>query len=359
MKNNCIIGLVSLLFFCSCAENEDFSSTGINADINSSSPISSVFEESGILSGYSDAVSSEFQIIDVIVNGYDGQTLSYEYSGKEYSVTFDYRSFYNDDTINNRPRKTLSEEIINNKLGERIKAKLKIKSDFSFCEYCDVISVNGSFLNNPFKSAHSTQEERDYTLNHIENTKCRLSNCDYTFEVDIKDLPMCMKEIYKDEIKPVFFDGYQFEDGKFLIYELLTYPTYDEFGQLVYGIGNDSYITNNCLGFIGTVQSVKGNEADILLNDGVTTCSIPTYYNDGELRVGTTVTVFIRDKASLYRSGKKKHFDFALVYTDISSLKLNLDSLSGLAYIIPNNLYEIDLELISVEMFNEQSKKSK
>ena len=336
----CAYAAASMLCFCGCADSE-----------TSSEPVS----EEAVLSEAETAVSSdpasaenELRLMDIVVKGYDGEVLTFEHEGREYTVPFDRRCFASDKTLS-EPRKCLSEEVINNTLGEAVKAKLKAGPDFSYIGYCDVLSVNGRCLDTPSDPSRiSAQEEREYNLKHIGGTKCRLSNCDYTFDVDIKDLPMCMKEIYKDELSPVQFSGYCFNDGKFLIYELLTYPVIDEYGQETYGIGRDNYVTNNCLGFIGTVRSIEGDKADIILNDGKTSCTVPTCFTDGDIAVGQDTVIFVNDNASLRESGGNKEYGFALVYTDIESLKLSKTELSETAYIIPHDLYRIDLEAVAV-----------
>lgn len=288
------------------------------------------------------SAAQELTLFDADIKGYDGEVLSFEFAGETYSVRFDHRTFAGDDTADAAiPRKCLSEEIINNPLGEAVKARLRARADFSYIEYCDVVSVNGRVLTNPIDPARTgpaPQEQLDYTLRRTGGTKCTLQNCDYTFEIDVQALPMYMKEIYRDELSPVFFRGYQFTDGRFMIYELLTYPVTDEYGQLVYSIGTDDYVTENCLGFVGTVQSVEGETARILLGDGVTACSVPVYFSDGEVSPGQDAVIFINDTAELWGSGGDKTYDFALVYTDLASLGLDPEALAAAEYIIPKDL---------------------
>ena len=150
--------------------------------------------EEAVLSEAETAVSSdpasaenELRLMDIVVKGYDGEVLTFEHEGREYTVPFDRRCFASDKTLS-EPRKCLSEEVINNTLGEAVKAKLKAGPDFSYIGYCDVLSVNGRCLDTPSDPSRiSAQEEREYNLKHIGGTKCRLSNCDYTFDVDIEE----------------------------------------------------------------------------------------------------------------------------------------------------------------------------
>ncbi|MBR3666128.1 MAG: hypothetical protein IKN66_03085 [Ruminococcus sp.] len=331
---------ISMVCFCACADSKPSSMTVSEEAVSSAAETA---DES-----FSTSDDDKYCLMDVEVKGYNGEVLSFEYEGNTYSVKFDRRSFASDTTLS-EPRKSLSEEVINNALGETVKAKLCAKKDLSYIEYCDVLSVNGRYLENPSDPSHvSSQEDREYTLKRLNGTKCRLQNCDYTFDVDIKDLPMCMKEIYSNELKPVLFSGYLFDDGRFLIYELLTYPVTDEFGQETYGIGKDDYVTNNCLGFIGKVRSINGDKAEILLNDGKTVCTVPTYFSEGEIAVGQNTVIFVDDDASLRGSGEKKEYSFALIYTDTGSLKLSEAELSEAAYIIPHDLYRSDFEAVSV-----------
>ena len=92
--------------------------------------------------------------------------------------------------------------------------------------------------------------------------------------------------------------------------------------------------------FFGTVQSVKDGRASVLLTDGKTTCDVPTYYNDGEVKEGAEVMIVLDAEPSLFGSGEEYKADYAVFYTDPKSILLKKHrDISTLAYALidPDN----------------------
>ena len=86
-------------------------------------------------------------------------------------------------------------------------------------------------------------------------------------------------------------------------------------------------------GFFAVVQSVSEDTVTVILNDGKTLCTVPTYYNDGgELAPGGKIMVILPDNSSLLGKGGEHSFDYAVIITDQEYFKNWSDKFEDIAY---------------------------
>ena len=53
----------------------------------------------------------------------------------------------------------------------------------------------------------------------------------------------------------------------------------------------------------------------MLLDDGITVCSFPSCFTDGEVTEGSRIMAAVCCGSSLYGSGENRVFDYAVIYT--------------------------------------------
>jgi hypothetical protein len=178
------------------------------------------------------------------------------------------------------------------------------------------------------KSENPEAEELyQYTLTQVDGTIYELSNINRTLTVDLNDLNVYAKVPLPDSSEDVSFSGYLFADNRFIIQNLLFFTGYDEDGNKGYDEQNTDDFTN----FFAVVQSVADDNAEILLTDGKTTCTVPTYYCEDELYEGEQIMVTLDCDSTLFGNGEHKSFDYAVINTDSSAYNygnLNFDTLA-------------------------------
>lgn len=287
-----------------------------------------------------DDSSIQGMTITVKTIAYKDEQLTFEYEGREYTLPLSRDDFVSDYYWPGGI-KALSEQVINNRLGETVTAEMQVSEDITMIYQCDILNQNGMPFhagmldNNPEDikrlRADPFAEEYFYTMTKIEGTKYEFSNINRTLSADLNDLNIYIKVIYPDSCFDVKFYGYLFEDGQFIIQSLALF---DE------RVGNQQHYKelNNfdMPNFFGRVQSCDGETADILLTDGKTNITVPTYYCEDELTEGTEVMVRLDCGIELFGSGESRSFDYAVVIADPSLFNYDAHEFSTLAYATAN-----------------------
>lgn len=276
--------------------------------------------------------------ITVDTISYVDEMLTFVYEGEEYTLPLSRDGFVDDSYWWPGGRRTVSERVINNRLGEVVKAEMKVSEDITKIYKCDIINQNGKMFHvglldddpeDMKKKKEDPEAWRDYayTLTRIDGTKYELSNIKRTLSVDLNDLDEYEKIIYPDNEFDVSFEGYLFEDGQFIISELRFLVDRDE--------SHAEYSNRTNLDFprfFGTVQSCDGETAEVMLNDGVTVVNVPTYYCEEELSPEKEVMIVLDCGTDLFGSGESKTFDYAVIYTDPKVYNYDNHDFSTLAY---------------------------
>ena len=271
--------------------------------------------------------------IEVTALKYHGGLLDFIYEGEEHSAVLTDDGF-TDDCF-------LSKLVINNRHGETVKAKLRIRGDLKWIFACDVLSPNGRVYNMDvkFDSDGRVMTEYDFTMHRGEGSKCTFTNPEHTVEADLNDLPMHMKYDYPETVTPVQFSGYTFSDGTFMLSSVYTDRDKDNPAGFNYSEPEELPPA-----FFGTVREVKDGRAEVLLNDGRTVIDIPAYYNDAEPSPGMEVMVRLPAKTSLFGSGGTHRFDYAVIYTDSAVFNTSGREFSGLAYAEVSSYWSMKLD---------------
>ena len=266
--------------------------------------------------------------INADVVSYKDEQLTFTYNGSNYTLPMERSclelkmTYIGQFTKSSPPDpyyKMLPEKIIDNDLGERISAVLTVDEAVTEISECDVITPNGKL----YVGYGSEQEDINhdgstcYKFRRKGNTACEFYNDTRTISADLNDLPSYLKMKYPSELDDIFsFEGYLFKDGKFILNsfsaENTTYYS-EELGA--YTAQNHTlYLQkyNNTNYFFAVIQNVSEDKATFILNDGKTVCTAPTYYSDGELKEDMQVIVMLDEDVSLFESGAKNEYDFAV-----------------------------------------------
>ena len=271
--------------------------------------------------------------IEVTALSYHGDRLSFIYKGQEYSAVLTDEAFTEDCF--------LSRLVINNRCGETVKAKLRIRGDMGWIFACDVLSPNGRVydMDVKFDSDGRVMTEYDFTMHRGEGSKCTFTNPEHTVEADLNDLPMHMKYDYPETVTPVQFYGYTFSDGTFMLGSVYTDRDKDNPAGFNYSEPEELPPA-----FFGTVSAVGDGRAEVVLNDGRTVIDIPAYYNDAEPQTGMEVMVRLPAKTSLFGSGGTHRFDYAVIYTDSTVFNTSGREFSKLAYADVSSYWDMKLD---------------
>lgn len=138
------------------------------------------------------------------VTDYSDRQLTFLYEGESYTLPVKRENFKNDFP----PLKWVklySEQILNNKLGKAVTAKLLVNNDITSILSCDIIGQNGYEFNG-----------EGFKLTRTEGSMCELSKDGEIIEADLNDLVISEKCDYPKEIEGVSFSGYRFTDGGFI-----------------------------------------------------------------------------------------------------------------------------------------------
>lgn len=312
--------LITAIILSSCAEAQSSSEAEPSQTTTSTVTTTTTAPKAAI-------PEKKIRISAEVISYKDGQ-LTFTYNGREYVLPmerscFELKTTYIGLFTKSSPPdpyyKMLPEKIIDNELGEKISAVLTVDEAVTEISECDVITPNGKVY-----VGHGTGYEDvnhdgsvDYKFRRTGSTACEFYNDARTFSADLNDLPSYLKMKYPTEIGDIFsFEGYLFKDGKFILNDFRTENTsyYSEELGAYTSEGYTLYLQkyNKTNFFFAAVQKITGDKATFILNDGKTVCTVPTYYNDGELKDGMQVIVMLDEDVSLFGSGAQKEYDYAV-----------------------------------------------
>ena len=304
MTFSCIV-FSAVIFLTSCGENKPQSDLSA-VDSVSNMPESTVSKP-----------SSEFENITVETEKYENEQLTFTYEGKSYTLPLS-RDNFKDDIVYYPGSKLHSEQIINNKLGEKVTAVLTVDDGITKIKLCDVIGQNGKVFSNSGGIC---------TMTRTGGSACEFTDPQRTLKADLNDLIVYQEINYPDEVDDVVYVGYLFKDNNFILNQLYV-AEYDENGEKNY----EEQLNRDLPSFFGTVQTIGDNTAEIKLTDGKTVCTVPTYYCDGELSEGLEVMVILDSSTDLFGSGKSESFDYAVICTDPAEYDPSGHEFGNLAY---------------------------
>ena len=302
MTFSCIV-FSAVIFLTSCGENKPQSDLSA-VDSVSNMPESTVSKP-----------SSEFENITVETEKYENEQLTFTYEGKSYTLPLS-RDNFKDDIVYYPGSKLHSEQIINNKLGEKVTAVLTVDDGITKIKLCDVIGQNGKVFSNSGGIC---------TMTRTGGSACEFTDPQRTLKADLNDLIVYQEINYPDEVDDVVYVGYLFKDNNFILNQLYV-AEYDENGEKNY----EEQLNRDLPSFFGTVQTIGDNMAEIKLTDKKTVCTVPTYYCDGELSEG--LEVILDSSTDLFGSGKSESFDYAVICTDPAEYDPSGHEFGTLAY---------------------------
>ena len=315
-----ILIILAALMLCSCSEASDSKVHNESAQTEASgTPTStetviavttiSESETSSMLDESSEAPKAQKKIkVDVI--GYKGDRLTFEYNGEiqTYEVW--------DNVFSPMGGTKAASLIFNNRYGEKIPASIKLNPENTRVVSCDLLLERFTgFFNDP-ESLKLSKEDRVMKMEKTDETHIRIYNKIRSIEADICDLDNMYKGKYPESFTDVFTTGYYLPSGTYLADQIAFLSEIDEMGNMSYKYCD--LLSYYC--FFGTVQSVRDGRASVLLTDGKTTCDVPSYFNDGEVKEGAEVMVVLDADTSLFGSGEQYKSDYAVFYTDPVSL---------------------------------------
>ena len=304
MTFSCIV-FSAVIFLTSCGENKP------------QSVLSAVDSVSNMPESTVSKTNSEFENITVETEKYENEQLTFTYEGKSYTLPLS-RDNFKEDIVYYPGSKLHSEQIINNKLGEKVTAVLTVDEGITKIKLCDVIGQNGKVFSNSGGIC---------TMTRTGGSACEFTDPQRTLKADLNDLIVYQKINYPDEVDDVVYVGYLFKDNNFILNQLYV-AEYDENGEKNY----EEQLNRDLPSFFGTVQTIGDNVVEIKLTDGKTVCTVPTYYCDGELSEGLEVMVILDRSTDLFDSGKSESFDYAVICTDPAEYNASGREFDKLAY---------------------------
>ena len=304
MTFSCIV-FSAVIFLTSCGENKP------------QSVLSAVDSVSNMPESTVSKTNSEFENITVETEKYENEQLTFTYEGKSYTLPLS-RDNFKEDIVYYPGSKLHSEQIINNKLGEKVTAVLTVDEGITKIKLCDVIGQNGKVFSNSGGIC---------TMTRTGGSACEFTDPQRTLKADLNDLIVYQKINYPEEVDDVVYVGYLFKDNNFILNQLYV-AEYDENGEKNY----EEQLNRDYPSFFGTVQTISDNVAEIKLTDKKTVCTVPTYYCDGELSEGLEVMVILDCSTDLFESGKSESFDYAVICTDPAEYNASGREFGNLAY---------------------------
>lgn len=347
-----ILPLIICALLCGCASDSNSSSpadTKTSAE-STASTTTTVSETVTTTTAKAEPQKIEYRNIDVSVMDYRDGKLYFEYEGKNYETEMK-RSVFSDGALctYSEHDSTMSERIIHNRFGEKIKAVLKISEDMSEIFKCDVISPNGKEYSGYIPDIPGEMKSDltyCYSFRRTGGSKCEIYNKDETLSLDLNDLQFMLKFDYPNEMSPVTFKVFKFKSGNMILHDVAQ--GYIRDGFLMSEQPTDLREGDIC--YFGTVQKNVNDTTEVLLNDGKTVITIPSYYNDGELTEGLQIMALVNTKnEELFGSGEQKTFDYVLVFTDQERFNKSQKDFSELAYAKVKNLLEESFEYILIQ----------
>ena len=315
--------LILCVFLTACSETNDVESTFDNksAETAVTTTVTTTVRSEAVAEHTEP--EPEYKTISADVTDYKDGKLFFTYEGTEYETEMPQSKFYEDGSFV-RPKRdwpTLSEKIIHNKFGEKIKAYINISEDMTSIQKCDVMTLNvkeysGDYpyytdVSNGFK----TDPDRLYSFKRTEGSKCIVSNKYNSFEFDLNDLIIQDRPRFEDEYDLVTFSGYRFKSGNIILKSLLP-ACIEKDGSVT---GRSEYlkeIVMKSVGYCGTVLKNENGTAEVLLNDGKTVLVVPSYFNDGEVSTGMHIMVDTQQtEEKFYGTGQRAELGQAVIYT--------------------------------------------
>lgn len=301
--------LTAAIILSSCADDQTSSEAETSQTTTSTVTTTTTAQKAAI-------PKKKIRISAEVISYKDGQ-LTFTYNGREYVLPmerscFELKTTYIGQFTKSSPPdpyyKMLPEKIIDNTLGEKISAVLTVDEAVTEIKECDVINPNGKVY-----VGHGSQQEdinhdgsTCYKFRRTGDTACEFYNDTRTISADLNDLPSYLKMKYPSELDDIFsFEGYLFKDGKFILNYFRVDSEQKGFVSACTKYNRETF-------FYATVQSINGNKATFILNDGKTVCTAPTYYSDGEITEGMPVIVMLDEDVSLFGSGAQKEYDYAV-----------------------------------------------
>lgn len=318
----------AVLTLAGCSENE------ISDDV-SSIQITETASEAGSSPTPDTSSEAEKRIsIKAEVKSYKDGILNFWYKGNEYSLPMTKDRFDNERTLPDRYVPVLSEMIIGNSFGEKITARIALDEDMTRIFKCDVVTPNGKIYDGTdcYDKNNKVIREKLYTMTRKDKSICEISNSEEAFECDLNDLAPGWKLDYPETVSPVMFTTYRFNDGRDILLSL-TFNVDVTNGSV--GGETDPETLNmygKRIGFFAAVQSVGEDTVTVLLNDGKTRVTVPTFYCDGELAQGSEVMVLIKSDSTLFGKGGELSFDYGVIITDQDYFKRTTDEFGEIAY---------------------------
>lgn len=329
--------LTAAVMLAGCSDSEGLSSDRQTESITSQTNTSEMPTQttSTISAETSSEAADSNRQIRVKIISYADETLTYEYEGKELTVPLPVKVL--DDTPYGIGQ-TLAEKVIDNRFGGEIYADLLLSIDGSSVIYCDVFTPNGivSYSNNdmPEDDASHTLQETEVTVKRIEGSIFEFTGSFGSIRGDINDMNSEYKGNIPDYAERVAFRGIRFGNGELMLTTVMVYDHDDDSP----GGPVPEYRAYDCKDmyrFFGRIESLDEDRAMVMLNDGKTTCDVPTYYNDGELTVGQEVLLILDAEPSLFGSGQQYKADYAVFLTQPGMYIESYDELdhSRIAYV--------------------------
>lgn len=318
----CLTALVILssASFYSCANKDVSSEPDTDTSITLSETIPEESSEMAVSSIPDTSSEDEKKVkIEAAVRSYEDGILCFEYEGKEYSLPMTKDMFENEIYLCDTIAPNISERIINNNLGEDVSAKIVLNESMDRIILCDVIKADGKIDNgmSPYNADNTVNEDMLYTMKRTGKSSCKLSNSEETIVCDLNDLPLCKKLDYPETVFPVMLWVYKFNDGKAILLDLDINVQVDADRVSAENDLDTLAVYGRPTGFFGTVQTVDDDTITVLLNDGITYCTVPTFYNDGgELASGSEIMVLLNTESDLFGKGGEFTFDHAVIVTD-------------------------------------------
>ena len=311
-----VLLIITALLLTACTQDESASEPYVTSHTSETSmTVSDVTAKPAETSASAKEI---FITIDAEVVSYQNGELTFLYSGESYTLPME-REQFKENEVPFKYRKLISEQIIDNKLEEKVSAAITVNEDMTRIRLCDVIKPNGKVF-----------DSDNYSLHRTEGSKIELMCSGGSIEADLNDLPYYLKLDYPEDIPKVSIRGYMFNDGSFLLHDLMT----------EYIATEDVYIRPwdslpKLPGFFATVQSFDNDFVTVLLGDGKTVCTAPTFYSDGELSEGMEIMITLDANTSLWNSGAQQEFDYAVIYTDPKVYLRTSHSFEEIAYSMP------------------------
>lgn len=321
--------LCAVFILFSCSDNE---SSLVNEETVSTSVTTTAFAEDTS----SDQQTEDFSSLTAKFISYIDEKLTYEYNGEQKTVNAPLMLFGEEPSIGEPNTFKVLKYLI--ETGSDIKVELSFEN--GALRFVDVFKPNNiEYFDN--RSFHEymklTNPKVEDAEMHLERhgSKVTLTGNYGSVECDINDLNSRSKGNIPEEADRIVFTGIKLPDGH-IILEHLAHFDHEEEGKYGKEISYAPYFNSDQIMFCGTVQSLADERATVLLNDGKTTCDVPTYYNDGEMKEGQRVLVTLEADKSLYNSGEQYKADYAVFITHLEWYGGEEYDFSQLAYAQPN-----------------------